>query len=539
MQFNRLAILAFVAFTVVYIIGLFLNVMEVDAAQYASISREMADDGSWLQVMHRHENYLDKPPLLFWLSAAMFKVFGVSNFTYKLPSFLFTLVGVYATFRLGKKLYNQYSGLVAALMLYGCQAWYLFNNDVRTDTLLAACVITAVWQLYEYMEERKFSNFILGFVFVALGMLAKGPLGIMIPAMALGPYLLYKRDFKMLFNPLWVIGIAIVGLLLTPMVWGLYKQYGNEGPLFFFWTQSFGRITGENVWKNDAGALFFVHTFLWAFLPFSLMAYLGWGKKTIQIIKSKAALLYAPDVLVLSGFTLPFIALSLSHYKLPHYIYVVAPFAALLAASYVVNLTLKWQNVFAYIHLLIVAAALGLVGLFCLWYFPLQSIVLWAVISVAVIAILWLIVKGKGLVKTLFPPLFAVALFNLVMNAHIYPNLLQYHSTSVMAEYVNEQHIPKDKLFYYQRIGHAFEFYTRMIVRQATIESIKESTTDMWIVTDAEGLNELTGNGISLQEKIPFNHYHIVMLTGKFLNPATRNEALEKRYLLHFTLPTH
>jgi len=539
MQFSRLAILAFVAFTMVYIIGLFLNVMEVDAAQYASISREMADDESWLQVMHRHQNYLDKPPLLFWLSAAMFKLFGVSNFAYKLPSFLFTLLGVFATFRLGKKLYNQQTGLVAALMLYGCQAWYLFNNDVRTDTILAASVIAAVWQLHEYMEELKFSNFILGFVFVALGMLAKGPLGIMIPAMALGPYLLYKRDFKMLFNPLWVIGIAIVGLLLTPMVWGLYKQYGNEGPLFFFWTQSFGRITGENVWKNDAGALFFVHTFLWAFLPFSLLAYVGWGKKIIQILKSKAALLYVPDVLVLSGFTLPFIALSLSHYKLPHYIYVVAPFAALLAASYIRSLTLKWQNIFAYIHLLVVASALGLVGVFCLWYFPLQSIILWAVIALFIVFILWLIVKGKGLVKTLFPALFAVSLFNLVMNIHIYANLLQYHSTSVMAEYVNEHNIPKDKLFYYKRIGHAFEFYTRMIVPQATIESIKQSHADMWIVTDAEGLNELTENGIIAAETVPFNHYHIVMLTGKFLNPATRNEMLEKRYLLRFTPLAH
>lgn len=543
--FNRLTIVAFLAFTAVYIIGLFLNVMEVDAAQYASISSEMADDGSWLQVMHRHQNYLDKPPLLFWLSAGMFKLFGVSNFTYKLPSFLFTLLGVYATFRLGKKLYNQQIGLVAALMLYGCQAWYLFNNDVRTDTLLAACVITAVWQLYEYIEDRKFFNFILGFVFIALGMLAKGPLGIIIPAMALGPYLLYKRDFKMLFNPLWVIGIAIIGLLLAPMVWGLYKQYGNKGPLFFFWTQSFGRITGENVWKNDAGALFFVHTFLWAFAPFSLLAYIGWGNSIINLIKLKLRRIPTPlslgeggmggeAMLVLSGFTLPFIALSMSHYKLPHYIYVVAPFAALLAASYVVNLVVKWQNVFAYIHLVVVVAALGLVGLFCLWYFPLQSIVLWGIISLSIVAIIWLIVKGKGLVKTLFPALFAVALFNLVMNAHIYPNLLQYHSTSVMAAYVNEHNIPKEKLFYYQRIGHAFEFYTRMIVPQATIESIKESPTDMWIVTDAEGLNELMGNGISLHEKIPFNHYHIVMLTGKFLHPATRNETLEKRYLLHF-----
>ncbi|UPT67399.1 MAG: hypothetical protein M0D57_01550 [Sphingobacteriales bacterium JAD_PAG50586_3] len=64
-KFSKLLPWAFVAFTIVYVVGLFVDVMEVDAAQYASISREMADDGSWLQVMHRHQNYLDKPPCCF------------------------------------------------------------------------------------------------------------------------------------------------------------------------------------------------------------------------------------------------------------------------------------------------------------------------------------------------------------------------------------------------------------------------------------------------------------------------------------------
>lgn len=532
-SFTRLAQLAFITFTIIYITGLFLNVMEVDAAQYASISREMADDGSWLQVMHRHENYLDKPPLLFWLSAAMFKLFGVSNFAYKLPSFLFTLLGVYATFRLGKKLYNEQAGIVAALMLYGSQAWYLFNNDVRTDTLLAGCVIAAVWQLYEYIEDRKFLNFVLGFVLIALGMLAKGPLGIMIPTMALGSYLIYKRDFKTIFNPLWAIGIAIVGFLLAPMVWGLYKQYGNEGPLFFFWTQSFGRITGENIWKNDAGEFFFLHTFLWAFLPFSVIAFWAWCAKSVAIAKSKMNVLFAPDVLVWAGFTLPFIALSMSHYKLPHYIYVVFPFAALLATSFLFKASLKLLRVFVYLQSLVVLVAVVLTGMFCFWFFPLQSIFVWAAIALLLGLIVWLIVKSRGLVRVLFPSLFAVALFNLMMNAHVFPQLLKYHSTSVMAMYVNEHNIPKDRLYYYRTTGHAFEFYTRMIVPATVIDQMKQPDANMWVVTDRQGIDEIVSYGIKSDAVMTFNHYHIVMLTEKFLNPKTREQTLEKRYLIH------
>src|SRR6187549_2480350 len=51
-----------------YFLNLFIDVMEIDAAQYAAIAREMADTGNYLQVYHRGQDYLDKPPLLFWIS---------------------------------------------------------------------------------------------------------------------------------------------------------------------------------------------------------------------------------------------------------------------------------------------------------------------------------------------------------------------------------------------------------------------------------------------------------------------------------------
>jgi 4-amino-4-deoxy-L-arabinose transferase-like glycosyltransferase len=83
------------AIVVVYIISGFVDVMEVDAAQYASIAREMLERGEYLQVTNRYVDYLDKPPLLFWLSALSFKVFGISNVAFKLPSLLFAIVGIF------------------------------------------------------------------------------------------------------------------------------------------------------------------------------------------------------------------------------------------------------------------------------------------------------------------------------------------------------------------------------------------------------------------------------------------------------------
>jgi 4-amino-4-deoxy-L-arabinose transferase-like glycosyltransferase len=319
----------FLSATVVYIAGLFVDVINVDAAQYASISKEMLQSGSYLTVKHCGRDYLDKPPLLFWLSALMFKIFGFYNWAYKLPSLLFTFLGVYATYRLARSLYDINVARLAALILYTCQAFFMFNNDVRTDTILTACVITSIWLLYEYTETEKMKHFFGGSLFIALGLMAKGPLGIVVPSLALGIHFILKREWKHIFKPIWLLMLLLVLILLLPMCIGLYKQFGAEGIRFFFWTQSFGRITGENEWRNDAGYFYFVHTFLWSFIPWSVLAVYALGDSIRAYIKRRSL----PEYISIGGFMLTFAALSLSKYKLPHYIFVVYPLAAIFTAA--------------------------------------------------------------------------------------------------------------------------------------------------------------------------------------------------------------
>ena len=79
------------AILLIYGFNLFIDVMEIDAAQYALISMEMSVTKSFLQVYQQGMDYLDKPPLLFWLSSLSFLTFGVSNFAYKLSSLLIAL----------------------------------------------------------------------------------------------------------------------------------------------------------------------------------------------------------------------------------------------------------------------------------------------------------------------------------------------------------------------------------------------------------------------------------------------------------------
>src|SRR5689334_24112316 len=92
---------------VVYVLGLAVPLMDNDSAHHANIALHMHLTGDYVSLVDQNGDYLDKPHLLFWLAAFMYKIGGVSGFTYKLPSFLFTILGIYSTYRLGKTLYNK------------------------------------------------------------------------------------------------------------------------------------------------------------------------------------------------------------------------------------------------------------------------------------------------------------------------------------------------------------------------------------------------------------------------------------------------
>ncbi|MBC7722491.1 MAG: glycosyltransferase family 39 protein, partial [Pedobacter sp.] len=244
---------------IAYLLGMFLvPLMDIDAAQYASISREMLQRKSYLQVFDLGKDYLDKPPMLFWLSALSMKVFGIYDWAYRLPSFLFSILAIYSTFRLSLLFYKKEIAILSALVLASCQALFLINHDVRTDTMLMGWVIFSLLQLAEWYTTKSWLNFLLGFLAIAGGMMTKGPIALMVPAFAFVPHFILRREWKQLFRIEYIAGLVIIGLTLLPMSWGLYQQYDlhpgklinnlpiKSGLRFYYWTQSFGRFTGEN-----------------------------------------------------------------------------------------------------------------------------------------------------------------------------------------------------------------------------------------------------------------------------------------------------
>jgi len=519
--------------------------MEIDAAQYANIAMEMSYNRSFLEVYFRGQDYLDKPPLLFWLSSLSFILFGISNFTYKLPSVLIALLGIYSTYKLARMWYDKKTGILSALILASTQAFFLLTNDIRTDTNLVGLVVFSVWQISLYIRNNKWKNLIWGAIGTGGAMMAKGPLGLVIPAVAIGADLLLKRDWKSIFKYQWLIFLAIVAVVLFPMSYGLYMQFdlhpekyvyklqGPSGLKFFYWTQSFGRITGENYWQNDASFFFFFHTILWDMQPWILFFIPALFLKLYELVKMRFRIPADKEHITTAGFLLVFLALSLSNFKLPHYVFPTFPFAAIITAKFLMDLKEKivvrfgtWVLGSVQLYWLVILAMF-------IFIFPIENFLV-PLIALSTLVLYWYIyiTFNPSHEKVFIPILLSSIGFNFVMSTHFYPNLLEYQASAWAGKMVAENNIPKDGFYCYRHWENVLDFYSRRTVLPVETEDLQDLPDGTWIFTHNVGYKEIVDNNMPFKKVAEFEYHGVTTLRLNFLNKSTRSSTLKTYYIL-------
>ncbi len=544
----------FIALAIVYCIGaVCIDVMDIDAAQYANISREMADNNNWLQVQYRAEDYyLDKPPLLFWLSALAFKVFGAGNFAYRFFPILSTLLGLWAVYQFTKLYYSEQTAYISALVMGCCQAFFLMNHDVRCDTLLTNCVMVSIWQLAEYLHSSRWKNLIWTFVFVGLAMLAKGPIAVIVVGSGFFIDFVLKRDWKNIFRWQWLVGIVITGLVLLPYCIGLNRQYGSEGLYFFFWKQSFGRITGESDWANSPGLLFQAQNFLWSFLPWVVVFALAIGWKFKQLYDQKFKLKPNQEAIALGGFVLPFVALSTAQYQLPHYTFVVFPLAAIITGEFL-DTIIKTQNLkqikSARTGLVVTVFVMALaILILCTWAFPLP---LWWFLplfgSMGYVTFTLIRASAPSFNQLVLAPFFVAVCTNLFLNAHVYPTLLTYQTGSQLGKILGDEARKGGKIddvFLYIvnndaasiLFPDAIDFYSNRTTPILKTPAELKNKPRCRLYTDERGIENLNENKIKYEVLREFDKFHVTGITLPFLNPKTRLKETNRVFLVRILI---
>ena len=312
--------------------------------------------------------------------------------------------------------------------------------------------------------------------------------------------------------------------MLFPMCHGLYTQYGSNGLRFYFWEQSFGRITGENKWRNDADGFFFLHTFLWAFLPFTLLLLRAlWnGISNIKQFEPK-------DWMLWTGFMLPFAILSLSHYKLPHYINVLIPFAALLVARDL-DKHAHPSKPLLYFQYFLLLALLGISFWINTFLLPgLNTNLAIGFGFTTLILGFYFFVGLDEKEKWLLPSTLALSISFGMMNLNFFYTLSDYDAGKQIGLALKDVQSP---IFSSNVTPYNAEFYANNDVISKTPTEIIAQKGNFRVIANPESLKLLEQLGLKPVKIQKFSHFGTSMLNWKFLNPQTRLQSLETRYLV-------
>ena len=515
--------------------------MDNDSAHHANIALHMYLTGNYVDLVDYGKDYLDKPHLHFWSAAFSYKIFGVTGFAYKLPSFLFTILGTYSVFRLGRSLYSRETGRLAALLVASSFSYILANNDVRMDAILTSCIALATWQLVDLVQHKKLINVAGAALGLALGFSTKGHIAVFTPAVAVFFYILYRKEWKIFFSWRWLLLALLFFLFISPVVYCYYLQYnlhpekivrGKDhinGVNFILFNQSVERFGGGmgSSGKNDY--FFFIHSFLWAFAPWSIIAYIAFYLRLKNFFARK------DEWLTTGVLATMLVIISFSGFKLPHYLNITFPAAGVMAASYILKISAdkKLNKIIFTIQLILSILLLLGAAAINIWAFPVHSpwILTGVILLLAVVFYFYRSRIFNSLQKAVLIPLSTVVLIFFLLNTNFYPSLLKYQGGNELAFGTRDKLNPENVYFWNEHYSSSYNFYTATL-RKPFTDSALHMGHPVWLLAGERDMDSIREAGYILGNSFEATDYEITRLKLKFIDPAKRNAVCTRMILM-------
>jgi 4-amino-4-deoxy-L-arabinose transferase-like glycosyltransferase len=252
----RISVLALIGlWAVIYMTGITRPALldDVDTV-HAEAAREMLLRQDWVTLYTNGFRYLEKAPLMYWTLATSYKIFGISNWSTRLPLMLGVLALVLATYRLGRYVYGEAGGLYAAVALATSLGLFIFTRFLIPEVLVALWLTLGYYFFSRSLEEERPSRLVCwGFAATcALNVLTKGLIGLVFPAGAIGLYLLLTGNLQRLLR-LHVVSSTLVFLAIAAP-WHILAALRNPAQgqargflWFYFINEHVMRFLGKRV----------------------------------------------------------------------------------------------------------------------------------------------------------------------------------------------------------------------------------------------------------------------------------------------------
>jgi 4-amino-4-deoxy-L-arabinose transferase-like glycosyltransferase len=396
MQVRKQVIALVALWGVIYLAGCGYPPPLLDDADtvHAEAAREIVETGDWVTLHANKIRYLEKAPVMYWSVALSYKLFGVSEFSSRLPLALATLGLMLATMLFGNFAFGEKAGFYSALCIGSCVGIYLFTRVLWPDVMLTLFITLAFYSFFRAYEDPGASRYVYGiYLFGALAVLTKGLVGAAFPAIIILAYLVITGDVRRLARLKVFSGALLFVAVAAP--WHIAAGLSNSGSLmvgvphpsqsrgffwFYFMNEHLLRYIGKR-YPADYDTvplplflgLHVVWLFPWSFfLPLAIKE-IPWRVKNLNREERVTLLLVVWAALVILFFCF---STTQEYYTMPSY-----PALALLLGSALAKAESRWPEANARSFLRISQIGLALLGLIV---FVAGSIAFWQTRDISV-----------------------------------------------------------------------------------------------------------------------------------------------------------
>jgi 4-amino-4-deoxy-L-arabinose transferase-like glycosyltransferase len=361
---DALLIVGFCGFLFFYGTGQF-GLIGADEPRYAQVAREMLDRHDWVTPILGGRPWLEKPPLYYWQAMLVDSLRGVSDVAARVPAAIdatLLVVAVYLFFRH----FRRGVEVDAALITASCAGVVGYARAASMDMALASAFSIGMLAWWAWRESEHRVYLAVFYAFMALGMLAKGPVAPFLGAAIIVAFTTATREFRLIYRTLWLPGILLFCVIALP--WYIAVEMRNP--------QFFREFILEHNLARFSTDLYRHRQPFWYYLPVTAVAMMPW---TVFVLTAFVELVRAwwaerksapsrPDLelqfklFACCWLVVPLLFFSISQSKLPGYILPAIPAGAALLADYLhqhlerESTVSKWQ---AALHAVVAAAPIA------------------------------------------------------------------------------------------------------------------------------------------------------------------------------------
>jgi len=342
-----------------------------DEVFYAETAKEMTQRGEWLTPYIFDQPQFEKPIFIYWAIMVASKLLGEGPFAARFFPAIFAALGVMAVYGLGLLGFrDERRAFWSALVLCTAGLYIGMGKTVFTDMIFTVFILYSLLSFYLAFKNPSYKIFgVLGFyVFAALAVLTKGPLGLIIPMGTVILFLMYQRKLYFMADRWFLIGLLLCMALALPWYVTMFRLHGNAFVHEFFYNDHWRRLIEAEHRTSDRW-YFYPLTIIGGFFPWNFFAV---AALIVQFKKFKQGTGGFEHFLLCWILTV-FLIFQVGHSKLASYILPLFPAMALLIGGYIEDLLQSRKHTLIKIGAGIPAGLLCILGIGALLAHPIYQ----------------------------------------------------------------------------------------------------------------------------------------------------------------------